>query len=36
MIRVGILGSGWLGLALAKETLKNGHKVRLTTTTEAM
>ena len=35
MIRVGILGSGWLGLALAKETLKNGHKVRLTTTTES-
>lgn len=34
MNRIGILGSGWLGFALAKEAQKKGHKVKLTTTTE--
>ena len=34
MNTIGILGSGFLGFALAKEAQKKGHRVRLTTTTE--
>ena len=34
MNKIGILGSGWLGLALAEKAKKKGHQVWTTTTTE--
>ena len=34
MNKIGILGSGWLGLALAEKAKKKGHQVWTTTTTK--
>ena len=34
MNKIGILGSGWLGLAFAEKAKKKGHMVRVTTTTK--
>ncbi|MAG19504.1 MAG: NAD(P)-dependent oxidoreductase [Flavobacteriaceae bacterium] len=35
MNKIGILGSGWLGLALAEKAKKKGHQVWTTTTTKS-
>ena len=31
---IGILGGGWLGMALAKEGIEMGYKVRVSTTSK--